>query len=220
GQGRAAAVQRLARRDHDHGNPAARDHGERRGGRSQVMKAEGLLEEARYETAGGVLRGRLEFREGIEMRLANPERRRDFLTNRQTLADGVVFRRLFRSVPLIDPRDHRGRDQVALEAERGPRGHVGDRFARHDHTSLGMRTNKPITSGGRTASTLTREMDPAAARRRAWSSTSSAARCSTKAANGPASRSGSSAFAALIIRSRAIGAKSAVAGEPSMSRTS
>ena len=167
GQGRAAAVQRLARRHHDDGNAAAGDHGERRGGRRQVVEAEGLLEEAGNETAGRVLGGRLELREGIEVRLADAESGRDFLADRETLADGVVLRRLFRSVPLVDPGDHRGRDQVALEAERGPRGHVGDRFARHDHTSPGMRTNKPITSGGRTASTLTREMDPAAARRRA-----------------------------------------------------
>ncbi len=60
GKGRAAAVQRLARRHDDQWNPAAGDHGERRGGRRQVVEAEGLLKEASHEATGCVLGGRLE----------------------------------------------------------------------------------------------------------------------------------------------------------------
>jgi hypothetical protein len=101
------------------------------------------------------------------MRLPDPEGGRDFLADRQALADVIVGLGLFGCLAAVHVGDHGRRDQIAFEAERRPGGHVDDGFARHDQTSLGIRTKRPMTSGGRTASTVTREAEPAAARSRA-----------------------------------------------------
>jgi len=51
--------------------------------------------------------------------------------------------------------------------KRRPRRHINNGFASHDYTSLGMSTKRPMTSGGKIGATLTRDADPAAARKRA-----------------------------------------------------
>ena len=94
-KGRAAPVEFFVRWWHDDDrHPFARDEGQSaiRGG--EIVEAEGFLQEGANEAPGRLGRRICDLGEGIKMGLADAEGGRDFLADRQALANAVVEFRL------------------------------------------------------------------------------------------------------------------------------
>jgi len=95
-KGRAAPVELFVRRGHNHDRHAsARDEGQGVIGWFKVVKTESLLQECLDEARRRIGGGVCDLGEGVKMRLANTKGGRDFLADRQALADAVVCFDLF-----------------------------------------------------------------------------------------------------------------------------
>ena len=131
-EGGAAPVERLRRgNDDDRHTTATGDTGDHAGCVGKVGEAERFLQEVPHKAVSGFWRRCPQLGERIEVCLTDTEGEGDLLPDSQALADAVTLFALLRGLAMVDLRHHRRRDEIALQRERGPGGHVREGPARH-----------------------------------------------------------------------------------------